>query len=132
MTVTRGGGIAGPVDDAGPTSPRPAPPTSGNALPADPRLARELLDGLAEAVLTTDPAGLVTLINAMAAELLPELTAGTDLSECAVPALAHAVATGADTFDADHGGRRLRGARRPLAGGQAHDDIAMLAVYASE
>ncbi|MEU8329922.1 hypothetical protein [Micromonospora sp. NPDC048839] len=34
---------------------------SGTTLPADARLARELLDGLAEAVLTTDGTGRVTL-----------------------------------------------------------------------
>ncbi|MDG9677702.1 PP2C family protein-serine/threonine phosphatase [Micromonospora sp. DH14] len=85
-------------------------------LPADDRLARELLDGLAEAVLTTDRTGLVTLVNAMAAELLPEIEAGTELADCPVAALARAVVTGADRFDADHHGRRLRGVRRQLAG----------------
>ncbi|MFC4019406.1 PP2C family protein-serine/threonine phosphatase [Micromonospora sp. GCM10011542] len=116
MTTTQRGGIAGPVSGGGRASRQPTRSTSGNALPADSRLARELLDGLAEAVLTTDPAGTVTLVNAMAAELLPELGAGTDLSRCAVPVLARAVAADADTFDADHGGRRLRGVRRRLAG----------------
>ncbi|WP_330465624.1 PP2C family protein-serine/threonine phosphatase [Micromonospora zamorensis] len=89
---------------------------SGTPLPADPPLARELLDGLAEAVLTTDETGRVTLLNAMAAELLPEITVGTELSRCPVAALARAVASDADRFDADHRGRRLRGARRQLAG----------------
>ncbi|MFG1870717.1 SpoIIE family protein phosphatase [Micromonospora arborensis] len=88
---------------------------SGTALPADSRLARELLDGLAEAVLTTDETGRVTLTNAMAAELLPEISAGTELASCPVTALARAVADDADRFDADHHGRRLRGARRHLA-----------------
>ncbi|MEU1248750.1 PP2C family protein-serine/threonine phosphatase [Micromonospora arida] len=85
-------------------------------LSADERLARELLDGLAEAVLTTDGTGRVTLVNAMAAELIPEIDAGTELAGCPVAALARAVASGADRFDADHHGRRLRGLRRQLAG----------------
>ncbi|WP_244317033.1 PP2C family protein-serine/threonine phosphatase [Micromonospora terminaliae] len=91
--------------------------SAGAALPADSRLARELLDGLAEAVVTTDPAGVVTLVNAMAVELLPELTPGSDLADCAVPALADAVRGGAGTFDTEHHGRWLRGVRRRLAGG---------------
>ncbi|WCN80483.1 SpoIIE family protein phosphatase [Micromonospora sp. LH3U1] len=88
----------------------------GTPLPADSQLARELLDGLAEAVLTTDETGRVTLVNAMAAELLPEISAGAELSRCAVAGLARAVVGDADRFDADHHGRRLRGARRQLAG----------------
>ncbi|SCG74271.1 PP2C family protein-serine/threonine phosphatase [Micromonospora humi] len=89
---------------------------AGAALPADDRLARELLDGLAEAVVTIDPAGVVTLVNAMAAELLPELTPGVGLAGCRVPALAEAARDGADTFETEHHGRRLRGLRRELAG----------------
>ncbi|MEU8116481.1 PP2C family protein-serine/threonine phosphatase [Micromonospora sp. NPDC048947] len=88
----------------------------GASLPADELLARELLDGLAEAVLTTDGTGRVTLVNAMAAELIPEIDAGTELAGCSVTALARAVASGADRFEADHHGRRLRGVRRQLAG----------------
>ncbi|MEH0842894.1 PP2C family protein-serine/threonine phosphatase [Micromonospora sp. CPCC 205711] len=118
MTTTRRGGQAGPVSGGGRVSrplPRPAPEP---LLPADSRLARELLDGLAEAVVTTDRSGVVTLVNAMTGELLPELTPGTDLARCAVPALARAVGHGAETFDTEHRGRRLRGVRRPLAGGR--------------
>jgi serine phosphatase RsbU (regulator of sigma subunit) len=89
---------------------------SGTPLPGDERLARELLDGLAEAVLTTDQTGRVTLINAMAAELLPGIDAGTELAHCPVAALAQAVATDADHFDAHQHGRRLNGTRRKLAG----------------
>ncbi|KAB1942178.1 serine/threonine-protein phosphatase [Micromonospora sp. ALFpr18c] len=66
--------------------------------------------------MTTDEAGRVTLVNAMAAELLPEITAGTELGRCPVPALARAVTDDAERFDGDHRGRRLRGARRQLAG----------------
>ncbi|MDG4805864.1 SpoIIE family protein phosphatase [Micromonospora sp. WMMD1120] len=90
----------------------------GTPLPADARLARELLDGLAEAILTTDETGRVTLVNAMAAELLPEISAGTALPDCNVTPLAQAVASGADHFTAEHHGRRLSGARRHLAGGR--------------
>ncbi|MDG4783458.1 PP2C family protein-serine/threonine phosphatase [Micromonospora sp. WMMD961] len=89
---------------------------SDTPLPADAPLARELLDGLGEAVLTTDETGRVTLLNTMAAELLPEVTIGTELARCTVAALARAVAADADRFDADHHGRRLRGLRRQLAG----------------
>ncbi|MEV0215830.1 PP2C family protein-serine/threonine phosphatase [Micromonospora sp. NPDC050695] len=112
MTTTRQGGIAGPVSGGGRVPRRRA----DQPLPADSRLARELLDGLAEAVLTTDEAGRVTLVNAMATELLPEITAGTELGRCPVPALARAVTDDAERFDGDHRGRRLRGARRQLAG----------------
>ncbi|WDP97335.1 PP2C family protein-serine/threonine phosphatase [Micromonospora chalcea] len=91
---------------------------AGAALPADDRLAQELLDGLAEAVVTVDPAGVVALVNAMATDLLPELTPGVDLAGCQVPALAEAARTGSDTFETEHHGRRLRGLRRPLAAGR--------------
>ncbi|WNM36989.1 SpoIIE family protein phosphatase [Micromonospora halotolerans] len=96
---------------------RTARPSAGAALPDDSRLARELLDGLAEAVVTTDRAGVVTLVNAAAAELLPELSPGVDLANCPVPALADAVRGDGGTFDAEHHGRRLRGVRRRLAAG---------------
>ncbi|WBB74825.1 SpoIIE family protein phosphatase [Micromonospora sp. WMMD1128] len=84
--------------------------------PADGRLTRELLDGLAEAVVAIDPAGVVTLVNATAAELLPELVPGVGLAACAVPALAQAARDDADTFETEHHGRRLHGLRRGLAG----------------
>ncbi|MGQ5262776.1 PP2C family protein-serine/threonine phosphatase [Micromonospora sp. ZYX-F-536] len=118
MTTTRRGGITGPASDGGQASRRATRRSTGGPLPADPRLARELLDGLAEAVLTTDANGCVTLVNAMATELLPEITAGVDLSRCPVPSLARAIADGTETFEAEHGGRRLRGARRQLADGR--------------
>ncbi|MET8309592.1 hypothetical protein [Micromonospora sp. NPDC005173] len=92
--------------------------STGHPLPADSQLARELLDGLAEAVLTTDAGGRVTLVNATATELLPEITAGVDLSRCPVPALARATADDTESFDAEYRGRRLRGARRQLADGR--------------
>ncbi|MFE9691355.1 PP2C family protein-serine/threonine phosphatase [Micromonospora sp. NPDC005806] len=116
MTTVRRGGLAGPVSGGG-QAPR-VRRTADNALAADSHLARELLDGLAEAVVTTDHAGVVTLVNAMAGELLPELSPGVDLARCAVPALARAAREGTDTFDAAHHGRRLRGIRRGLAGGR--------------
>ncbi|WP_229403145.1 PP2C family protein-serine/threonine phosphatase [Micromonospora okii] len=102
-----------------PPSPGPEPSAGPGPPPsADLRLARELLDGLADAVITTDHAGVVTLLNATAGELLPELAPGADLARCAVGALARATAAGADAFDTEHRGRRLRGVRRPLRGGR--------------
>ncbi|MFR9775181.1 PP2C family protein-serine/threonine phosphatase [Micromonospora sp. MS34] len=118
MTTARRGGLTGPVSGGGQTSRARVRRTADTALPADTHLARELLDGLAEAVVTTDRAGMVTLANTMAAELLPELRPGADLARCAVPALARAVQEGTETFDAEHHGRRLRGVRRGLAGGR--------------
>ncbi|WP_170839323.1 PP2C family protein-serine/threonine phosphatase [Micromonospora halophytica] len=118
MTTTRRGGHDGPVSGGGQVSRPRTGPSPEAPLPADPRLARELLDGLAEAVVTTDHAGVVTLVNVMAGELLPDLTPGTDLALCAVPALAAAVAQGAETFDTEHRGRRLRGVCRRLAAGR--------------
>ncbi|MEU7610343.1 SpoIIE family protein phosphatase [Micromonospora sp. NPDC049204] len=88
---------------------------SGSTLPADARRARELLDGLAEAVLTTDGTGRVTLANARATHLLPEITVGSDLAGCPVAALARAFAEDAAQFDTEHHGRRLQGTRRQLA-----------------
>ncbi|MET8370708.1 PP2C family protein-serine/threonine phosphatase [Micromonospora profundi] len=116
MSTSRRGGDAGPVSDEGQTPRRSARQPTGGPLPADSPLARELLDGLAEAVLTTDSAGRVTLVNAMAAELLPEIVAGTGLPGCPIAALARAVTDGAVHFDAEHRGRQLRGYRRQLAG----------------
>ncbi|MGC4887381.1 SpoIIE family protein phosphatase [Micromonospora sp. DT227] len=116
MTAARRGGVAGPVSGGGQGWRKRPRRVAGVALPADDRLARELLDGLAEAVVTVDPAGVVTLVNAMAAELLPELTPGVVLAGCRVSALAEAARDGADTFEAEHLGRRLRGLRRGLAG----------------
>ncbi|MGR6321738.1 PP2C family protein-serine/threonine phosphatase [Micromonospora soli] len=116
MTTSRRGGVAGAASGQA-ARPR-VHRTAQNALPADSRLARELLDGLAEAVVTTDQAGVVTLVNAMAGAFLPELSPGVDLARCAVPALARAVREGGDTFDAEHHGRRLHGLRRGLAGGR--------------
>ncbi|MBQ0896893.1 serine/threonine-protein phosphatase [Micromonospora sp. U56] len=118
MTTIRRGGPVGPASSGEQASPAPRRPSSDAPLPADPRLARELLDGLAEAVVTIDHAGIVTLVNATAGELLPELTPGTDLARCAVPALASAVRRGAETFDTEHRGRRLRGVCRRLAAGR--------------
>ncbi|MDO3702168.1 PP2C family protein-serine/threonine phosphatase [Micromonospora sp. C28SCA-DRY-2] len=110
MTTTRPDGGAGAVPTA--AGPR------GGRLPADPRLARELLDGLAEAVLTTGPDQVVTLANALATDLLPEVTPGTDLTRCAVPALAAATRDGTDGFETTHHGRRLSATRRILGGGR--------------
>ncbi len=117
MTSTRPGPIAGVAgEDRSERTAAEAPrPTS----PVDADLARELLDGLGEAVLTTDDAGLVVLVNAMAGELLPEIVVGTDLTGCPLAALAAATATGADDFDAEHLGRRLRGVRRTLGGNRS-------------
>ncbi|MGC4893069.1 SpoIIE family protein phosphatase [Micromonospora sp. DT31] len=115
VTAAARGGVAGPVSGGGhPWRKRPRR-VAGVALPTDDRLARELLDGLTEAVLTVDPAGVVTMVNAVAAELLPEVSPGMDLAGCPVPALADAARAGAETFETAHHGRRLRGLRRRLA-----------------
>ncbi|MEH0970998.1 PP2C family protein-serine/threonine phosphatase [Micromonospora sp. CPCC 205546] len=115
MTTASRGGVRGPTDGGRPArsgrSPDPARPASSG-------LTREVLDGLSEAVVVVDRAGLVTLVNAMATALLPEAAPTTDLTTCAVPAVARAVGSGAASFDAEHGGRRLRGVRRDLADGR--------------
>ncbi|BCJ60592.1 PP2C family protein-serine/threonine phosphatase [Micromonospora endophytica] len=122
MTIIGKGAVAGTAGSGqtGPArSPRATPPgsTASDSTPLDTSLARELLDGLADAVLTTDEAGLVVLRNTPATELLPELTTGTDLARCPVPALAAAVAAGSGRFEGEHHHRRLRGVRRALSGG---------------
>ncbi|MFD1083680.1 PP2C family protein-serine/threonine phosphatase [Micromonospora andamanensis] len=121
MTSTRQGAVTGARGDQGDDgrSDRTAavPLTTTPAVDAD--LARELLDGLDEAVLTVDDAGLVVLANAMAGKLLPEVVAGTDLADCALPALSTALATGASDFEGEHRGRRLRGVRRELGGNRS-------------
>ncbi|MFG3707894.1 SpoIIE family protein phosphatase [Micromonospora sp. NPDC047670] len=114
MTTARRGGVGGD----GRPGPGDPPCSPDDALPADSPLARELLDGLTEAIVTTDGAGRVTLVNAIAAELLPEVVPGTELPTCAVAAVARAARDGADAFDAAHRGRRLRGVRRDLGAGR--------------
>ncbi|MTK04505.1 serine/threonine-protein phosphatase [Micromonospora sp. CP22] len=69
--------------------------------------------------MTTDDDGTVVLVNARAGELLPDVVVGTDLADCALPALADAVAVGADDFEDVHHGRRLRGVRRTLGGSRS-------------
>ncbi|MEV2242118.1 SpoIIE family protein phosphatase [Micromonospora sp. NPDC049891] len=118
MTSTREGAFAdatGEWADEG-RSGRPATGVPLPTPPVDAELARELLDGLDEAVLTTNGAGLVGLANAMAGELLPDVVVGTDLARSP---LAAAVATGADEFEGEHLGRRLRGVRRALGGNRS-------------
>ncbi|MGK5519527.1 SpoIIE family protein phosphatase [Micromonospora sp. URMC 107] len=112
MTSAPRGGVTGPAEGGRPGR------SPGAARPADSRLTREVLDGLAEAVVTADRAGRVTLVNAMATALLPEVAPGTDLNTCPVPAIARAVRAGADSFDTEHGGRRLCGVRRDLSDGR--------------
>ncbi|XTZ18096.1 SpoIIE family protein phosphatase [Micromonospora echinospora] len=117
MTTTRRGGQAGPASGAG-RAPRSADrPAADRNVPGDATLARELLDGLAEAVVTADARGVVSLANAMAAELLPEVTPGSTLAGVAVPPLAEAARDGATGFEAEHRGRHLRGVRRALRTG---------------
>ncbi|GIJ34926.1 PP2C family protein-serine/threonine phosphatase [Micromonospora sediminimaris] len=121
MTSTRQGaftGAAGEWADDG-RSGRAATEVPHTTPPVDTDLARELLDGLDEAVLTTDAAGLVVLVNTMAGQLLPDIVVGTDLAGCPVPALAAASASGGDDFEGEHHGRRLRGVRRALGGNRS-------------
>ncbi|WP_199743953.1 PP2C family protein-serine/threonine phosphatase [Verrucosispora sp. FIM060022] len=113
MTSTREGRVAGPGRSKGPgRSARP-----GVAARVD--LAGELLDGLTDAVLSTDDHGSIELINAAAARLLPELRPGADLATCAVPALAAATVAGHTRFEDEHHHRQLHGVRRALAGGRS-------------
>ncbi|MEU6021592.1 SpoIIE family protein phosphatase [Micromonospora sp. NPDC047134] len=114
MTSTREGRVAGPArrDEAG--QGRSDRPESAESLD----LAGELLDGLAEAMLTVDGDGLVGTANAATRRLLPEVGPGTDLATCAVPALATATAAGHPQFEGEHRGRRLRGVRRALPAGR--------------
>ncbi|MBQ1027219.1 PP2C family protein-serine/threonine phosphatase [Micromonospora sp. C95] len=118
MTSTRPGAFAGAAGErtGEDRSDRTATEAPHTTSPVDADLARELLDGLGEAVLTTDDAGLVVLVNALAGELLPEVVVGTDLAGCPIAALATATVTGADDFEGVHLGRRLRGIRRALGG----------------
>lgn len=120
MTATRRGGHAGPVSGAGRSARSEDRSAAEGSVPTDAALARELLDGLAEAVVTADARGVVTLVNAMAAELLPEVTPGSTVAKAAVPALAGAARAGASSFEVEHRGRLLRGTCRALrAGGHA-------------
>ncbi|MFD6754659.1 SpoIIE family protein phosphatase [Micromonospora gifhornensis] len=113
MTSTREGRVAGSGRSKG------AGRSGRQAVAARVDLAGELLDGLTDAVLTTDDHGSVELVNAAAARLLPELRPGTDLAGCAVPALAAATVAGHTRFEAEHHHRQLRGVRRALAGGRS-------------
>ncbi|MFE0593678.1 PP2C family protein-serine/threonine phosphatase [Micromonospora echinospora] len=116
MTTTRRGGQTGPVSDAGRAARSADRPAADRSVSGD-TLARELLDGLAEAVVTADARGVVSLANVMAAELLPEVTPGSMLACVAVPPLAEAARDGATGFEAEHRGRQLRGVRRALRDG---------------
>ncbi|MFI6824943.1 PP2C family protein-serine/threonine phosphatase [Micromonospora sp. NPDC050187] len=122
MTTTQREGQAGPVSGAGRAPRSAARPdadrsAADRSAPTDATLARELLDGLAEAVVTADARGVVSLANAMAGELLPEVTPGSTLARVAVPPLAEAVRGGATIFEAEHRGRQLHGIRRDLRAG---------------
>jgi serine phosphatase RsbU (regulator of sigma subunit) len=119
VTSSTRGGLAGPVSGGAHAS-RPQPAASGVDPSAPPvTLGRDLLDGLAEAVVATDPHGVVCLLNAAAERLLPELATGGRLDTCGVVPLARAVTADADTFDGEHRGRRLRGRRRDGAQGRS-------------
>ncbi|WP_433387209.1 PP2C family protein-serine/threonine phosphatase [Micromonospora sp. KLBMP9576] len=117
MTTVSRGGAPGPADGGQPARSR-VERLPGTARPPGSPLSREVLDGFADAFVVTDRAGLVTLVNAVTATLLPEVVPGTDLTACPVPALARAARAGAGGFDTEHGGRRLHGVRRDLADGR--------------
>ncbi|MBO4205486.1 SpoIIE family protein phosphatase [Micromonospora echinofusca] len=70
-------------------------------------------------MVVTDPTGRVTLVNACARVLLPEVTVGAPLRQCAVAALARAVAGGTPTFTAEHHGRHLSGRYQQLSDGRS-------------
>nr|MDT0658413.1 SpoIIE family protein phosphatase [Micromonospora sp. DSM 115978] len=122
MTGSRRGGLAGPVSGGAVPSRRrrtPTEPAPTTGSPPDPVLAGALLDGLAEAVVATDEAGRVSLLNEAARQLLPEVAIGTQLTMCAVPALARAAGDQAHGFDTEHLGRQVSGTRRVLADGRS-------------
>lgn len=131
VTTVRHGALAGPVrggsDALPPTATQRATPSPAAAsLPvfAGPRPvvvpdpAREILDGLSEAVVTVDSAGVVGLVNTAAAALLPEVAAGARLDRCEVGPLAGAARSSTGQFDGEHRGRHLRGTSRTLADGR--------------
>jgi serine phosphatase RsbU (regulator of sigma subunit) len=129
VTAARRGEVTGPVGGGAP-APRhlDTPPPSAPALPASPpsapppdppddALARDLLDGLTEAVIAVDARGVVTLVNAAASRLLPEVGVGGRLGTYPIPPPLRADGGPADAFDTEHGGRRLHGVRRRLGDG---------------
>jgi hypothetical protein len=84
--------------------------------PASPELLRAALDASDDAVVLCAADHTVLLVNTAAVGLVPDLAEGDDLASAPIPALAEAIASGAQTFTAEHRGRRLLGRRRPLGG----------------
>ncbi len=119
MSPASRGGLAGPVSGgAEAQAPWPARDRRTDTGPPTDPLTRDLLDGLAEAIVVVDTSGIVLVGNAAAEQLLPEIAVGTAVGMAAVPWLARALSSEAGAFDGEHRGRRLRGVRRRLAGGQ--------------
>lgn len=85
---------------------------------SDTLLLRELVDGLAEAVIVCDTDGTAQLVNAAGERLLPEVSAGTQLACGPATPLHQAVISGVGAFDGECHGRRLRGLRRQLIDGR--------------
>ncbi|WP_067501584.1 PP2C family protein-serine/threonine phosphatase [Actinoplanes sp. TFC3] len=89
--------------------------STGSPTPA---LLRAALDASSEAIILCAADGdTIVLVNAAAAELVPDLEPGAGTRDCAFTALAEATAGGAETFSAEHGERHLEGRRRPLDAG---------------
>ncbi|MET0425131.1 MAG: PP2C family protein-serine/threonine phosphatase [Actinoplanes sp.] len=95
----------------------PLPVSAGRKLtdgPA-PALLRAALDAAGEAVLLCAAADdTILLVNSAAATLVPGLIPGPRAGEGPLPGLADAVASGAESFAAEHAGRHLAGRRRTL------------------
>ncbi|MFC3386481.1 SpoIIE family protein phosphatase [Couchioplanes azureus] len=88
------------------------PAASATAAPA---LVRAALDASTEAIiLCTAENDTILLVNAAAAELLPDLQPGATAAAGPPSGLARAIAEGAETFTDEYAGRQVHGRRRPL------------------
>lgn len=76
-------------------------------------ITAELLTGVEQAIVVQDPASRVRLLSGRARELFPSLAVGAPPT--GVPLTESAAGDG--HFEAEHGGRVLRGSCRPLPGG---------------
>jgi hypothetical protein len=85
---------------------------------SDTLLLRELVDGLAEAVVVCTADGVTQLVNTAGERLLPEVTVGGRLTDGPATPLHRAVIAAVGAFDGECHGRRMRGLRRRLVDGR--------------